>query len=69
MPNPEDPDGIWIYKEPECKCMWDYTHGLNKHSPRYENEEESRPSWLVGDLEFTNGFPTKHEGVRWEWDD
>lgn len=62
--NPDDPDGMLIYQEPECKCMWDYTHGLNKHNPRYQSEQEFKPDWLPADLEFTDGFPVIHSGVE-----
>ena len=64
--NPDDPDGMLIYQEPECNCMWSYTHGLNKANPRSIKEEEYRPSWVIGDLEFSEyGFPIAVKGFEW----
>ena len=69
VPNPEDPDGLWIYREPECECQWDYTHGLNPRNPRKDREEESRPPWLEGEPDFDkNGDILKQPDVRWIWD-
>lgn len=70
VPNPDDPDGLLIYREPECECRWSYIHGFNKNNPRAERQELSRPPWLVGDLEFGEyGSPIPHLGVKSVWDD
>jgi len=69
MPDPDNPDGLWISKEPECECMWNYTHGLNPGNPRAAREEESRPPWLVGDLKFAElGTPIPHPEVRYAYE-
>jgi hypothetical protein len=65
VPNPDDPSGLLIYREPECECQWDYEHGLNPDNPRAARNEEYRPPWLVGDLEFGQyGFAIAHREVE-----
>ena len=31
---------------------WNYTWGLNPRNPRVERNEQHRPAWLVGDIEW-----------------
>ena len=31
---------------------WSYTWGLNPANPRVEQNEQHRPAWLVGDIEW-----------------
>jgi len=52
-------------------CRWTFVHGLNKANPRTEENEKSRPDWIVGDLEFTKNFfsPIPAPGVVSIWDD
>lgn len=48
-------------------CDWNFTHGLNPLNPITEKNEESRPSWIVGDLEWKNNGISPV--VFAEWDD
>ena len=39
----------------EFRCAegcWSYTWGLNPRNPRVEQNEQHRPTWLVGDIEW-----------------
>lgn len=57
----------WLDDDDPCECTWNYTHGLNKHNPRYAKEQELRPDWLEPDLEFGEyGFPIAHKGAEWQ---
>lgn len=70
VPNPDDPDGRWIYREPDCTCDWSYRHGLNPRNPRWAKEQEHRPVWLQPEPEFTDrGDILKHPDVRWRWEE
>ena len=66
VPDPDNPGGLWIYREPDCECNWRYTHGLNKRNPRWAKHQESRPAWLAPEPDYTErGDILKHPDVRW----
>ena len=61
-----NPEGMLIYSEPECMCMWSYTHYLNPNNPRFEAEQLHKPEWL-GEPNYREE-PVKHPDIRWWWD-
>lgn len=55
----------------EDKCDWSFTHGLNKGNPMTEENEKSRPQWLI-DKEMQvdkNGLSIPETGIKYYDDD
>lgn len=65
----DDEDDEGHYRQPECECMWSYTHYLNPRNPRFAKEEEGRPDWLpeLTADDLLDG-PVKHSKVLWWWE-